>query len=98
MTADRLIELMQRSDNDFKRKGLLTPNPSDPASNTVHNFNPTDYDPAGPIRYEANPSRFQLTRTEADVNKYYTYISLELGTLYLQVPTSDRWGMTTDHR
>ena len=93
-----MTELQARSNKEFARKGLLVPNPNDVRSNTVFTFTPGAFDPVGQAKYEANPSRFQLTRTETDLNMFYTYISLEVGTTYLQIPTADRWGMTTDQR
>ena len=97
-TNDRLKELTIRPQGDFERKKPLAADPNNKAAGFIHNFAPDHHDPQGTTEYQGNPSRFQLTRTEQDLNKYFTYISLEVGTMCLQIPTSDRWGMTTDQR
>ena len=91
-TMGRRSELEERQQGGYERK------PTDASKGTVHTFEPSQYEPKEATTYRAHPSRFQLTRTEKELNKFFTYISLEAGPVFLQIPTTDKWGMTTDRR
>ena len=94
-TVGRRSELEERQQGGYERK-IQETDPTNANVGTVHTFEPSQYEPQGATAYRAHPSRFQLTRTETDPNKFFTYISLEAGPAFLQIPTTDKWGMTTD--